>query len=191
MNKILSRVFIPLSMFAALFFGVMTAGMAEEDKGLELNEAVVITAEVLAINKADRVVTLRGSEDDVVEVVVGEEAQNLDQINVGDQLKITYYASVALYLGEPGAKPEEDAGVIVARAEKGEKPAGLAVAVVDVSATIVKINKKERSLKLKLADGKKVTTEVDESVAAFDTLKKGDTVHARLTKAIAISVEKP
>lgn len=42
-------------MFAALFFGVITAGIAQEDKGVELNEAVVITAEVLAINKADRV----------------------------------------------------------------------------------------------------------------------------------------
>jgi len=36
-----------------------------------------------------------------------------------------------------------------------------------------------------------VTTGVDKSVKAFDKLKIGDVIHARLTKAIAISVEKP
>lgn len=61
MNKLLSRVFIPFSMFSALFFGIMAAGIAQEDKGVELNEAVVIAAEVLAINKADRAVTLRSN----------------------------------------------------------------------------------------------------------------------------------
>ena len=40
-------------------------------------------------------------------------------------------------------------------------------------------------------DGKLVTTKVDKSVKGFDTLKKGDTIHARFTEAIAISVEKP
>jgi len=39
----------------------MAAGIAQEDKGVELNEAVVITTEVLAINKADRAVTLRSN----------------------------------------------------------------------------------------------------------------------------------
>ncbi len=44
---------------------------------------------------------------------------------------------------------------------------------------------------LELADGTKVTTKVDKSVKAFDTLKVGDSVHARYTEAIAISVERP
>ena len=36
-----------------------------------------------------------------------------------------------------------------------------------------------------------VTTKVDQSVKAFDTLRKSDLVHARYTEAIVISVEKP
>lgn len=36
-----------------------------------------------------------------------------------------------------------------------------------------------------------VTTKVEQPVKDFDTLKKGDSIHARYTEAIAISVEKP
>jgi hypothetical protein len=36
-----------------------------------------------------------------------------------------------------------------------------------------------------------VTTKVEQSVKAFDTLNEGDSVHVRHTEAIAISVEKP
>ena len=152
---------------------------------------MVITAEVLAIDKEDRILTLLGPKKNVVDVHVGEEARNFDQLKLGDEVKIEYYESVAIYLGKPGTQPEADAGLVVARAAKGEKPGGYAVGAIDVSASVVGIDRKNRSLTLELPEGKVVTTEVDKSVKAFDTLKVGDTIHARLTKAIAISVETP
>jgi len=75
------------------------------------------------------------------------------------------------------------------RSAKGEKPGGYAVGAIDVSASVVGIDKKHRTLTLEFPEGHVVTTEVDKSVKAFDTLKVGDSIHARLTKAIAISVE--
>jgi hypothetical protein len=36
-----------------------------------------------------------------------------------------------------------------------------------------------------------ITTKVDQSVQAFDSLKVGDTIHARYMEAMAISVETP
>ena len=71
------------------------------------------------------------------------------------------------------------------------RAAAIAVEAVDVSATIVAINKKKRTITLKGPDGKKVTTKVNKSVKSFDTLKVGDSINARYTEAIAISVEKP
>ena len=65
------------------------------------------------------------------------------------------------------------------------------VGAVDVSASVVGIDRKKRTLTLKLPEGNVVTTEVDKSVEAFDTIKVGDTIHARLTKAIVVSVESP
>jgi hypothetical protein len=184
-------VLVTLSMVVALFLGFAATVRAQEGKGIELGETVVITAEVLAIDREDRILTLLGPKKNVVDVHVGEEARNFDQIRVGDQLRIEYYESVAIYLGKPGTQPEADAGAVVARSTKGEKPGGYAVGAIDVSASVVGIDKKKRTLTLELPEGNVVTTEVDKSVKAFDTLKVGDAIHARLTKAIAISVEKP
>ena len=191
MKTRMNIVLITVSMAVALALGATTTGYAEAGKGVVMGDAVVITAEVLAIDKADRIVTLLGPKENVVDVVVGEEARNFDQIKVGDELKITYYESVAIYLGKPGTQPEEDAGIVVARSAKGEKPGGYAVGAVDVRAEVVGIDKKQRTVTLEMPEGNVVTTEVDKSVKAFDTLKVGDTIHARLTKAIAISVETP
>jgi hypothetical protein len=180
-----------LALVVALALGIATTVKAQEGKGVELSNAVVVTAEVLAIDKADRVVTLLGPKGNVVDVQVGKEARNFDQIKVGDQLKIQYYQSVALYLGKPGTEPSSDAGLLVARSPKGDMPGGVAVATVDVAATVEGIDRADRTVSLKLPEGNVVTSKVDKSVKAFDTLKVGDSVNARLTKAIAISVEKP
>ena len=191
MKNRLSIVLVAVSVVATISLGAVTSVNAQAVKGVELGDAVVITAEVVAIDKEDRILTLLGPKENVFDVLVGEEARNLDQVRVGDQLKIEYYQSVAIYIGKPGTQPEEDAAVVVARSAKGEKPAGYAVGAVDVSALVVGIDKIKRTLTLELPEGNVVTHEVDKSVEAFDSLKVGDSIHARLTKAIAISVEKP
>jgi len=160
-------------------------------EGFKLGEAMVVTAEVLAIDKDDRVVTLRDPEGNVVDIEVSEEARNFDQVKVGDQVTIKYFESVAIYLGEAGTQPDAEAAVVASRAEEGDKPGGFAVATVDMSAAIVGIDRNNRTLTLKLPDGDVVTTDVDPAVEIFHTLRVGDTIHARLTKAFAISVETP
>ena len=180
-----------LSMVAALFMSVTPVAYAEEIEGIEVGEAVLITAVVLAVDREHRIVTLRGPKGRVVDLVVGEEAHNFDKVKVGDDVSIAYYESVALYLGEFGSAPEAQASVVVKRAAKGDQPAGIMVGVIDVSARIVAIDLENRTVTLELPDGEIVTTPVTERVRPLDTLKVGDTVHARLTKALAISVDKP
>ena len=160
-------------------------------EGINLGEAMVVTAEVLAVDKANRVVTLLGPNDNEVDIKVSEEAQNFDQIKVGDQVRAKYFESVAIYLGDAGTQPEVDASVVVGRTADGEKPGGYTVSTVDMSAAIVGIDRNERTLTLKLPDGEVVTIDVDPSVQMFDTLRVGDTIHARMTEAFAISVETP
>ena len=60
-----------------------------------------------------------------------------------------------------------------------------------MAATVQAIDRTKRTVTLKGPEGNVITTKVDKSVKAFDTLKVGDSVHARFTEAIAISVEKP
>jgi len=179
---------IILAIVAMLVAGPATAVKAQQ--GIELQEVAVVTAKVVGIDRADRHLTLRGPEGNDVTIEVDQAAHNFDQIEIGDQVKVEYYESVALYLGKHGEKPDATAGQIVARAAKGEKPAGVAVETIDVTATVQEIDKNNRTLTLKGPHGRLSTIHVDESVKGFENLQKGDSIHARHTEAIAISVEK-
>jgi len=188
MKRRMTIVLIILSMVAALSLGVSTTINAQ---GVKVGGAVKVTAEVVAIDRIDRTVALLGPRGIVVDVEVGHEARNFDQIELGDRVKVAYYESVAIFIGKKGQKPKAKAWRVVARSAKGDKPAGVVVEVVDVSAKVKAIDREKRKVSLKRPDGKLFTTKVDESVKAFDTLKVGDSIHARITEALAISVEKP
>jgi hypothetical protein len=188
MKKSVLKTLIILNVLFLSFAGFVSLSCAE--KGVEVGDAVVITADVLAVDKVTRTLTLKGEEGSVVEMQVSEMARNFDQIKVGDKLTLSYYESVAVYLGKPGTKPEEDASLVATRSAKGEMPAGMVIGAVDVSSEVVAIDKETRSLTLKLPEGKLVTTKVDKAVQEFDNLKVGDVIHSRLTKAVAVSVER-
>jgi hypothetical protein len=149
----------------------------------------MITAEVVAIDYVDRSLALLGPEGNVVVVEVGYEARNFDEVEVGDQLKVKYFRSVAIYIDMHGNKPEASAGLVTARSAAGDRPAGIVVETVDISARVHHIDRSDRSVTLNLHDGRTITTQVDKSVEIYDRLKKGDLVHVRYTEAIAISVD--
>ena len=55
-------------------------------------------------------------------IEAGPEVSNFDQIEIGDQVKIEYYESVALYLGNSEDKPEGSKAQVMMTAPKGDKP---------------------------------------------------------------------
>ena len=158
-------------------------------QGVELSDAVTIQAEVYGIEKIDRTLWLIGPNGNIAEIEVSEDAKNFDQLKIGDLVNITYYESVALYLGAPGEQPDEITESMIVRAEEGETPAGAAVEVADISAIVVSIDKENRLVTLKGPSGNSFTTYVDESVEYFDKLKVDDVIHVSYTKALAVDVE--
>lgn len=74
---------------AALSCTMLQSAAAESPTGVALSEAVVVTADVVGIDRADRMVTLVGPRGNVVEIEAGEEVRNFDQIKVGDKVKVT------------------------------------------------------------------------------------------------------
>jgi len=170
---------------------LFVSGTVAGDKAVVLGDVTVITATVVGIDRAGRVVTLQGPRGNIVNIEAGEEVRNFDQINVGDQVKVNYYQSVALYIGPPGSHPQASATAAMARAPKGAMPGGVMVHSVDVAAVVKAIDKKTRKLTLELPDGNDVTTVVDPAVKAFDSLKVGDSINARMTRAVAIGVVAP
>jgi hypothetical protein len=157
--------------------------------GLE-GELVVVTARVKAIDKKNRVVTLQSSDGKVAKVKCGPEVRNFAQIHVGDEVKTSLLETVELFVSgseEPGAERVTEVG----RAPLGSKPGFAAVDSVEVNASVVAINYQTREVTLKGPEGKVIKVKAGPEVKRLNEVKVGDSVVARLTRAVSIEVSKP
>jgi len=152
---------------------------------------VSATAKVKAIDLKTRHVTLQRADGSVFQFVAGDDVRNLPQVKVGDDVKVTYYESLAYEVrkaGEvsPGAAVTEAA----ARAPLGEKPAGLVGRATTVTATIAAIDKAAPSVTLRAPDGETRTFKV-RYPEKLERVSVGDLVDITYTEALAISVTTP
>jgi Cu/Ag efflux protein CusF len=167
---------------------VATASTSTEKGGARSAE-VTVTATVVKIDAKQRLVTLRGPDGATETIRVGDQARNLAQVKVGDEVVVTYLQSVAFEVVKPGeaklgATAQEGAG----RAELGEKPGGVAARVVTIVADIAKLDRKNGQAVLRGPKGETMTVNV-ENPENFDKVKVGDRVEITLTEAIAIDVQ--
>jgi hypothetical protein len=158
--------------------------------GAELTETTEIAALIVGVDRYDRTLTLIGPQGGVTHFEAGPDVKNFDQISVGDHVKAEYITSVALYLGDYGMQPDVQVGAAVTSAAKGDSPAGAVIEAVDVSAKVIAKDTTARTVTLEGHDGHVATVQVAPDLDAFETLEPGDLIHARYTKAVAISVEK-
>ena len=151
--------------------------------------AVKITAQVVAIDKASRTVTLKGPQGNVVDIVAGDEVKNFAQINVGDFVVVNFVQSLSLELqktksGASGISTQSAA----VTAKPGERPAAAAGRQVTAIAKVTAVNKKAKTITLKGPRGNVVTLDV-QNPDQFKVVKVGDEVLVQYTEAVAISVE--
>ena len=149
-----------------------------------------VTATVQALDLEKRVVTLKGPKGNIFDVKVGPQAKNLKQVQVGDEVVITYYESVAYRLLKPGETPVPTTQTdVVETAKEGAKPAGVAGSQTTHTATIEALDLKAQTATLKGPDGKSVTVKAQDP-KNLESVKVGDEVVITYTEALAISVEK-
>jgi hypothetical protein len=180
---------------AALFTLSMGGMVVAQEKAPAKKPAVMkertaeVTATVEAINLEKRVVTLKGPEGKLFDVKVGEQAKNLPQVKVGDLVTVNYYESLAVKVFKKGEAPQFE-GVTegMATAKPGEKPGGVAVSQVTVTATVEALDKKKQTATLKGPEGKSVTVKVKDP-KNMKNVKVGDEVVITYSEAMAISVE--
>jgi hypothetical protein len=154
-----------------------------------LARAAEVSAQVVAIDKATRTVTLKGPEGKVVDVVAGDEVKRFDEIKVGDFVVARYLEALTLELkktkvkaGEPVVREE------AARAAPGERPAGAVGRQVTAIADVTAVDPKKSTITLKGPRGNVVTLNV-QNPDQFKVVKKGDQVEVTYTEAMAISLE--
>jgi len=151
---------------------------------------VTLTGMVEAVDLAKRVVTIKGSKGRTIELRVGEEAKNLDQVKVGDKVVAKYYESIAFRMKKPGEAEGVTAEQAVGAAKPGEVPAAVIANQVTVTATIEDISPKKTYVTLKGQEGKTFDVKVKDP-KNLQKVKVGDQVIITYTEAFAIALDKP
>jgi len=167
--------------------GGATIVKTEPGKGVAAR-VLRVSATVEAIDPATRTVTLRGAKGNTLDLPVGPQVKNFDQIKVGDSVVVRYIEALTLELKKGGAGiRERSERVEAATAQPGERPAAGAARQVTVVADVIAVNRKtmvvtlkgpKRTVDLKLRDPKQIRL-----------VKVGDQVEATYTEGVAVSVE--
>lgn len=154
------------------------------------SNAVNVTATVEAIDHATRQVTLLGPDGKRQSFRVGEQVRNLDQVQKGDTVALTYYQSVMVAVKQPGeVTPGVSAAAGAARAEPGATPGAIGARSVTVVATVRALDRANMTATLDLGDGQPQTIAVQDP-SHYDHVKVGDVVEITYTEALAIALEK-
>lgn len=182
-------------MTAACLAGTLclsAAAIAEDQAAAPKGEAVVssveVTATVTAIDPASREVTLMTDDGQEHTVVAGDQVQNLAQVKVGDVVTVNYTEALAYEVMKGGDAAEPAMAVAGARAEPGEKPAGIIGQQTTVTVKITAIDPSVPSVTFTGPNGNSQTIKVLHP-EKLEGVSVGDTVQLTYTQALAISVD--
>ncbi len=192
--KRFQAIFLALVLALAVTSLAVAAGTPTATKGEKPGAVVVdvtqLSATVKAIDLEKKMVTLEGKNGKIV-TLNAKNARNLDQVKVGDKVKVDYIEELAVYVTKSGTPREAEATQTVALAPKGAMPGGMVTNTIELQATVEKIDYKKRTVTLKGPEGKVRTFKVSTDVKRFKEVKKGDQVNLRYTEAFAINVVRP
>jgi len=118
------------------------------------------------------------------------EAVDKDKRTVTLKVAAEYIDAVAIFVRKSDAPPAAGQTMKVTVAPKGEKPAGMVVDTIEVTARVEAIDPATRTVTLRGPDGGTKTSKVDERVQRLDEVKPGDEVVVRHTEALAIAVSR-
>jgi hypothetical protein len=163
--------------------------VASEPGKAAIVRAAEISAQVVAIDKATRTVTLKGPQGNSVDIVAGDEVKNFDQIKLGDFVVARYAQALTLELQKTKVKAGEPTVTEgAARAKPGERPAVAGAREITAIADVIGVDAKKKTITLKGPRGNVVTLDV-QNPDQFKVVKKGDQVQVTYTEALALSVE--
>lgn len=149
-----------------------------------------LTATVEAIDYDKRIVTVKGPEGNIVDIVASDRVKNLAKVKVGDKVEITYYESLAVKVYKAGEVPQGTAATVATErtAKPGEKPAGIVGSQVTVTATIESISPNKTTVTLKMTDGKFKVVKIRDK-KNLENVKVGDEVVITATETLAVAVK--
>jgi hypothetical protein len=151
-----------------------------------------LSAEVTAIDLAKREVTLKGPLGNEVTVTAGPAVKRLDEVKVGDFVRVDYLVSAVAELRKPTAAEAEHPLVIMdvaGRAGADSAPAAGVARRFKVVTTIEALNRPEQTVTVKGPLGRYLTAHVADP-ERLTKVHIGETVVIVYTEALAVSLDK-
>ncbi|HEU5180186.1 MAG TPA: hypothetical protein VFW45_05305 [Candidatus Polarisedimenticolia bacterium] len=161
----------------ALTLGLFLAALGltfgdDAKKPIGMNEKVEMKASVVAVDKTNRILTLKGEKSAAMTYYIDESVgDRFDKVKVGDKITVKYYDSVAFELKKP-----DEAGVAV----PGAKPATAPV-------TVMAIDQDTPSITVKAADGTVITRRV-RNKNNLQNVQVGDTIIIVKTEPLVVDL---
>jgi Cu/Ag efflux protein CusF len=164
------------------------AVMKSEPGKVTVADSVRATATVEAIDKAKRLLTLKGPEGNSFVVQAGPEVKRFDEIKVGDRIVVQYVEALTLELKKGGGqireRTERENAVV---AKPGEAPGGAVGRQVTVIADVIAVDAKKQSIRVR---GPKRTVDLKvRDPNQLKLIKVGDQIEATFTEAVAVALE--
>lgn len=176
----------------ALFSLAVLACASPQQPGPSREDTVVhsFQARVAAIDHEQRLVTLADGSGNALTFRADEGVRNLDQVEVGDVLAGDLVESLLVEARPPTEEEQANPSSLLAaaaRAEPGQKPAGLFVRQAKALFTIAEIDKGAGGGTLRDAQGGLHFVKARDP-AVLDQLRVGDTVVVTYTEALRLEV---
>jgi Cu/Ag efflux protein CusF len=130
------------------------------DKGIDEVEVVAVSAVVDKIDQEKRKVTLTLDDGKTKTYKVDKDAVNLDQVRVGDHVKIACTEELVVTVNKAGETPAAASLASVSVAPRGAKPSGMVVDTTAISGKILAIDQEKRKVTFEDPEGKRKTVKV-------------------------------
>jgi Cu/Ag efflux protein CusF len=170
-----------------LLFASVPAASVLAQRAVTQGDAVEMTAEIVAIDKEARIVTLEDEDGEIEEVACGPEVKRFDELKVGDKVTFRYYESVVSQIRKQGHPAPPSGGPALVRGT-GPKPSGTLSQQTSATVTITEIDAKVPSVTVNTEDGRAMSFKVDDK-KNLEGVKVGDKVDITYTSAVMISVK--
>lgn len=169
--------------------GQMAGNVTREPGKATVTGMHKITATIDKIDPDTRTVTLERHDGTMVDLELGPEVRNFDQLRVGDIVTMTYKEALTLSLKKGGSgETSMQETPSMERAASGAKPGGMVGREVKVTANVVAVDRKTKTVTLQGPEGGTRDLKVKDP-KELANVQVGDQVEAVYTEAFAVSVK--
>jgi hypothetical protein len=180
MNKINFAISVALAALVSL-----TTAIAQERTPISVTEAVTVKATIEAIDKTNRIVTLKGPKGRLIDVKADESVKRFDELKVGDVVSATYSESIAVHVRKPG-DPAPDKERVVVRPQS--RPGASVEDIKTMTVTVEEIDRSVPSITIKDSQGNTRSYKVRDP-KRLEGVNVGDKVDIYYTVALLLKVE--